>query len=79
VWGHFLHFSLLEVVCTPPPSEKNVRVLEGQNIDNVQMLKAYKVAFPGFKRDGDILKKCWNNWKDSAAYKEFTRTIRFKK
>ena len=23
-------------------------ILEGQNIDNVQMLKAYKVAFPGF-------------------------------
>ena len=25
VWGDFLHFSLLEVVCTPPLSEKNVR------------------------------------------------------
>jgi hypothetical protein len=55
------------------------RILEGHNIDNVQMLKAYKVAFPGFKRDGDILKKCWNNWKDSAAYKEFIRTVRLNK
>ena len=24
-WGDFLHFSLLKVVRTPPPSEKNVR------------------------------------------------------
>ena len=51
-------------------------LLEKKYIDNDRMLKQYKVAFPGFSREGDILKKYWNNWKkDSTAYKEFLRTF----
>lgn len=51
-------------------------MLRGKNIDNSCMLKEYKSAFPGFTRDGDILKKCWINWKkDSPAYKEFVNSL----
>ena len=52
-------------------------MIRGKNIDNSCMLKEYKYAFPGFTRDGDILKKCWNNWKkDSPAYKEFVNSLK---
>ena len=48
----------------------------GKNIDNNCMLKEYRTVFPDFSRDGDILKKCWNNWKkDSPAYKEFINKL----
>ena len=48
----------------------------GKNIDNNCLLKEYKAIFPGFFRDGDMLKKCWNNWKkDSPAYKEFIKKL----
>ena len=48
----------------------------GKNIDNNCMLKEYRTVFPGASRDGDILKKCWNNWKkDSPAYKEFINKL----
>ena len=51
-------------------------IIRGENIDNNCMLKAYKTAFPGFTRNGDILKKCWVNWKkDSQAYKEFIKSL----
>ena len=45
--------------------------------DNNCVLKAYKTAFPGYNRDGDILKKYWNNWKkDSPAYKDFIKSLK---
>lgn len=51
-------------------------LIMGKNIDNNCMLKEYRAIFPGFFRDGDILKKCWNNWKkDSPAYKEFIKKL----
>lgn len=52
------------------------RMLRKKNIDNSSMLKAYRLKFPGFSRDGDTLKRCWNNWKkDSTAYKEFANNL----
>ena len=52
-------------------------VTRGKNIDSNSMLKAYKTAFPGYNRDGDILKRYWNNWKkDSPAYKDFIKSLK---
>ena len=52
-------------------------MVEKKNIDNSRMLKQYKAAFPGYSRDGDVLKRCWNNWKkDSTAYKEFLNSLK---
>ena len=51
-------------------------VTRGKNIDNNCMLKAYRTAFPGYNRDGDILKKYWINWKkDSPAFKDFIKSL----
>ena len=54
-------------------------LLAKKNIDNSHMLKQYKAAFPGFFRDGDILKRFWNNWKkDSTAYRQFLDSVKNK-
>lgn len=52
-------------------------LVKGKNIDNNCMLKEYKNIFSGYTRDGEILKKCWINWKkDSPAYKEFINSLK---
>ena len=54
-------------------------LLAKKNIDNSHMSKQYKAAFPGFFRDGDILKRFWNNWKkDSTAYRQFLDSVKNK-
>jgi hypothetical protein len=52
-------------------------LMKGKNIDSNCMLKEYRTVFPGFTRDGDILKKCWINWKkDSPAYRDFVNSLK---
>ena len=52
-------------------------LMKGKNIDSNCMLKEYKNVFPGYTRDGEILKKCWINWKkDSPAYKDFIKSLK---
>ena len=52
-------------------------LMKGKNIDSNCILKEHKNVFPGYTRDGEILKKCWINWKkDSPAYKEFIKSLK---
>jgi hypothetical protein len=62
--------------------ERNVIINFGQDctrvnrcVDSKAMLDTYHIAFSGHTRDKKTLKRAWDNYKDTAAFNVFLKTI----
>jgi hypothetical protein len=46
--------------------------------DQDYLLTAYELAHEGYSREPDVLKRYWNNYKDSKEFKSIKKNIHFK-